>query len=144
MSEFFYFLMIYRIIGIFGAWRAGKVILLSAILTSVVVVSLTLYTFWAAWRGHDFEFLGPFLFGALTVIVVFSFIQVICRFHHLQYHPRNHILFIVLLDDHYHGHHALLLSNDPLQLHHQCHCHCPPLSTISFFSSFSSQSSFKS
>lgn len=55
---------------------AGKVILESAILTSVVVVSLTLYTFWAAKRGHDFQFLGPFLFGALLVLIVFAFIQV--------------------------------------------------------------------
>lgn len=54
----------------------GKVILESVILTSVVVISLTLYTFWAAKRGHDFNFLGPFLFGAVIVLMVFSFIQV--------------------------------------------------------------------
>lgn len=54
----------------------GKVILEAVILTAVVVVSLTLYTFWAAKRGHDFNFLGPFLFGALMVLLVFSFIQV--------------------------------------------------------------------
>jgi len=46
------------------------------ILTAVVVISLTLYTFWAAKRGHDFNFLGPFLFGAVIVLMVFSFIQV--------------------------------------------------------------------
>ncbi|KAK3001615.1 hypothetical protein RJ639_020654 [Escallonia herrerae] len=45
-----------------------KVILESVILTTVVVVSLTLYTFWAARRGHDFNFLGPFLFGALMML----------------------------------------------------------------------------
>ncbi|MQL86928.1 hypothetical protein Taro_019465 [Colocasia esculenta] len=44
-------------------------------LTSVVVVSLTLYTFWAASRGHDFSFLGPFLFGAILVLMIFAFIQ---------------------------------------------------------------------
>lgn len=54
----------------------GKVILESVILTAVVVVSLTLYTFWAAKRGHDFNFLGPFLFGAIIVLMVFAFIQV--------------------------------------------------------------------
>lgn len=54
----------------------GKVILESVILTTVVVMSLTLYTFWAARRGHDFNFLGPFLFGALLVLVVFAMIQV--------------------------------------------------------------------
>lgn len=46
------------------------------ILTAVVVVSLTLYTFWAAKRGHDFNFLGPFLFGAVVVLMVFALIQV--------------------------------------------------------------------
>ncbi|PPD85673.1 hypothetical protein GOBAR_DD17396 [Gossypium barbadense] len=44
-----------------------KVILVAAILTATVVVGLTLYTFWAAKRGHDFSFLGPFLFGALLI-----------------------------------------------------------------------------
>lgn len=58
---------------------AGKVILEAAILTAVVVVSLTLFTFWAARRGYDFNFLGPFLFGAIMVLMVFSLIQV----HHL-------------------------------------------------------------
>ena len=56
--------------------RTGKVILEAAILTAVVVVSLTAYTFWAAKRGHDFNFLGPFLFAALMVLMVFSLIQV--------------------------------------------------------------------
>ena len=55
---------------------AGKIILEAAILTAVVVVSLTAYTFWAAKRGHDFNFLGPFLFAAIMVLMVFSLIQV--------------------------------------------------------------------
>lgn len=54
----------------------GKVILESAILTAAVVVSLTAYTFWAAKRGHDFNFLGPFLFGALMVLILFAIIQI--------------------------------------------------------------------
>lgn len=60
--------------------RSGKVILEAAILTAVVVISLTAYTFWAAKRGHDFEFLGPFLFAALMVLMVFSLIQVGCLY----------------------------------------------------------------
>ncbi|KAG9155679.1 hypothetical protein Leryth_003956 [Lithospermum erythrorhizon] len=52
-----------------------KVILESVILTVAVVISLTLYTFWASKRGHDFNFLGPFLFGALMVLILFGFIQ---------------------------------------------------------------------
>ncbi|KAL0435692.1 UNVERIFIED_CONTAM: protein LIFEGUARD 2 [Sesamum radiatum] len=49
----------------------------SVILTAVVVVSLTLYTFWAAKRGHDFNFLGPFLFGAVVVLMLFALIQIL-------------------------------------------------------------------
>lgn len=63
-------------VGLTCAFTSGKVILEAVILTAVVVVSLTLYTFWAVKRGHDFNFLGPFLFGALIVLVVFSFIQI--------------------------------------------------------------------
>lgn len=65
----------------------GKVILEAVILTAAVVVSLTLYTFWAARRGQDFNFLGPFLFGAIIVLMVFAMIQVseqtICVLSHL-------------------------------------------------------------
>ncbi|XP_024981798.1 protein LIFEGUARD 2-like [Cynara cardunculus var. scolymus] len=62
-------------VGLTCAFTKGKVILEAAILTAVVVVSLTLFTFWAARRGYDFNFLGPFLFGALMVLFVFSLIQ---------------------------------------------------------------------
>ncbi|KAA0057428.1 hypothetical protein IC582_010174 [Cucumis melo] len=62
-------------IGLTCAYTSGKVILEAAALTAVVVVSLTLYTFWAAKRGHDFSFLGPFLFGALIVLLIFGLIQ---------------------------------------------------------------------
>ncbi|KQK12715.1 protein LIFEGUARD 2 [Brachypodium distachyon] len=63
-------------VGMTCAFTSGKVILEAAILTAVVVISLTAYTFWAAKRGHDFNFLGPFLFGSLMVLIVFSFIQI--------------------------------------------------------------------
>ncbi|KAI3742620.1 hypothetical protein L1987_60309 [Smallanthus sonchifolius] len=63
-------------VGLTCAFTSGKVILEAVILTAVVVVSLTLFTFWAAKRGYDFNFLGPFLFGAVMVLVVFSFIQI--------------------------------------------------------------------
>ncbi|KAL8170301.1 hypothetical protein V2J09_022105, partial [Rumex salicifolius] len=63
-------------VGLTCAFTSGKIILESAILTAAVVISLTLYTFWAARRGHDFSFLGPFLFGALIVLIIFGFIQV--------------------------------------------------------------------
>ncbi|GAB2226381.1 hypothetical protein Droror1_Dr00022185 [Drosera rotundifolia] len=62
-------------VGLSCAFTSGRIILEAVILTAVVVVSLTLYTFWAARRGHDFSFLGPFLFGALLVLIVFGLIQ---------------------------------------------------------------------
>ncbi|KAG2405837.1 Protein LIFEGUARD 4 [Vigna angularis] len=43
----------------------------------MVVISLTIYTFIAARRGHDFNFLGPFLFGALLILIAFSLIQIL-------------------------------------------------------------------
>ncbi|KAI9182250.1 hypothetical protein LWI28_023538 [Acer negundo] len=65
------------VVGLTCAFTSGKVILEAVILTTVVVVSLTLYTFWAARRGHDFNFLGPFLFGAVLVLMVFAVIQIL-------------------------------------------------------------------
>ncbi|XP_071716630.1 protein LIFEGUARD 2-like [Rutidosis leptorrhynchoides] len=63
-------------VGLSCAFSSGKVILEAAILTAVVVVSLTLFTFWGVKRGYDFNFLGPFLFGALMVLIVFGLIQI--------------------------------------------------------------------
>ncbi|KAK8938334.1 BI1-like protein [Platanthera guangdongensis] len=63
-------------VGVTCAFTKGKVILEAAILTGVVVISLTLYTFWAAKRGHDFTFLGPVLFSSIIVLLVFGLIQV--------------------------------------------------------------------
>ncbi|CDP03667.1 unnamed protein product [Coffea canephora] len=64
-------------VGLTCAYTEGKVILESVILTGAVVISLTLYTFWAAKRGHDFNFLGPFLFGAVVVLMLFAIIQIL-------------------------------------------------------------------
>ncbi|KAG6776366.1 hypothetical protein POTOM_019872 [Populus tomentosa] len=54
----------------------GKVILQSAIITFTAMVVLTLYTFWAARRGHDFSFLGPFLSASLIALLLFALIQI--------------------------------------------------------------------
>ncbi|XP_057474990.1 protein LIFEGUARD 2-like [Actinidia eriantha] len=62
-------------VGLSCAFTSQKVILEAVILTAGVVVSLTLYTFWAARRGHDFNFLGPFLVGSLFVLILASLIQ---------------------------------------------------------------------
>ncbi|XP_077243018.1 protein LIFEGUARD 4-like [Tasmannia lanceolata] len=50
---------------------------LTCAFTPVVVVSLTLYTFWAARRGYDFNFLGIFLFSAIIVLMVYALIQIL-------------------------------------------------------------------
>uniref|UniRef100_A0ACD5UP74 Uncharacterized protein n=1 Tax=Avena sativa TaxID=4498 RepID=A0ACD5UP74_AVESA len=55
----------------------GGVIIEAASLTFVVVFSLTIYTFWAAKRGHDFSFLGPFLFAACLILMLYSLIQML-------------------------------------------------------------------
>lgn len=75
LLAFFTCLMAFAI-GTSCAYTKGKVVLLAAILTVVVVVSLTLYTFWAVRRGQDFSFLGPFLFAGLMVLLVFMLIQI--------------------------------------------------------------------
>ncbi|CAI9761414.1 unnamed protein product [Fraxinus pennsylvanica] len=64
-------------VGLTCAFTSGKVILESVILTAAVVISLTLYTFWAARKGYDFNFLGPFLFGAVVVLMLFALIQIL-------------------------------------------------------------------
>ncbi|KAL6535286.1 hypothetical protein OROMI_026660 [Orobanche minor] len=56
--------------------RKGENVLLAAGLTIVITVGLTLFTFVAAWRGWDFNFLGPFLFGALLLVTAFSFFRI--------------------------------------------------------------------
>jgi hypothetical protein len=51
-------------------------VLEALILTAGVVASLTAYAFWAAKKGKEFGYLGPFLFSGLTILVLTSFIQV--------------------------------------------------------------------
>lgn len=72
-------------IGMACAFTKGKVIWEAALLTAVVVISLTLYTFWAARRGHDFSFLGPILFASLIIIIIFALIQIFFPLGRLSY-----------------------------------------------------------
>ncbi|KAK7285300.1 hypothetical protein RJT34_20066 [Clitoria ternatea] len=64
-------------IGLTCAFTSGRIILEAVVLTTVMVSSLSLYTFWAARRGHDFTFWGPFLLGALLILVVSGLIQIL-------------------------------------------------------------------
>ncbi|XP_020104911.1 BI1-like protein isoform X2 [Ananas comosus] len=63
-------------VGLACVTVSGKVVLQAAVLTASVVVGLTLYTFWAARRGHDFAILYPFLFACLLVLIVYAIMQV--------------------------------------------------------------------
>ncbi|KAJ4755858.1 Bax inhibitor-1 family protein [Rhynchospora pubera] len=63
-------------VGISSALVGGRAVLQAAILTAVVVVGLTLYTFGAVRRGQDFTFLFPFLFCCLLVLVVYCLMQI--------------------------------------------------------------------
>lgn len=54
--------------------------MIAAGLTALIFVALTLYTFWAAKRGSDFSFLGPFLICALLLLMVFGIMRV-CKTH---------------------------------------------------------------
>ncbi|XP_023522815.1 BI1-like protein [Cucurbita pepo subsp. pepo] len=68
-------------VGVSCANTDGRIVLEALILTSAVVSSLTGYTFWASKKGKDFSYLGPFLFTALMILLLTSFIQVIyCPF----------------------------------------------------------------
>jgi len=42
-----------------------------------VVAGLTAYTFWAAKKGYDFEFLGPFLVAACLILMVFALVRIL-------------------------------------------------------------------
>ncbi|EEF37570.1 Transmembrane BAX inhibitor motif-containing protein, putative [Ricinus communis] len=75
------------LVGLSCVVATGKAILDSVILTSVISVNLTLYTFWAASKGHDFEFLGPFLFCAIAVIIVLASIQIL--------YPLGRVFFMI-------------------------------------------------
>uniref|UniRef100_A0A0D3HND2 Uncharacterized protein n=1 Tax=Oryza barthii TaxID=65489 RepID=A0A0D3HND2_9ORYZ len=54
----------------------GKVVLQAAILTAAAVIGLTIFTFWAAHRGHDFTFMYPFLAASLLVLLAYLIIQI--------------------------------------------------------------------
>ncbi|KAL2535686.1 Bax inhibitor-1 family protein [Forsythia ovata] len=63
-------------LGVVCAYYSGKVILETLILTALLVIGLTLYTFWVAKRGDDFKFLPAFIFGCLIVLLLFVLIQI--------------------------------------------------------------------
>nr|CAB3497876.1 unnamed protein product [Digitaria exilis] len=64
-------------VGLSCLTAKGVIVVEAAAMTLVVVVGLTAYTFWAAKRGHDFEFLGPFLVAASLILIVFLLMRML-------------------------------------------------------------------
>ncbi|XP_031489526.1 protein LIFEGUARD 3-like [Nymphaea colorata] len=75
-----YTLSISFLVGFACALTNGRAVLEAASVTVVLFLSLTLYTYWAARRGHDFQFLRPFLFSSLTTLIFFGFLQLFFPF----------------------------------------------------------------
>ncbi|KAK6930063.1 Bax inhibitor 1-related [Dillenia turbinata] len=67
-------------VGVTCANTDGQIVLEALVLTSAVVSSLTVYTFWASRKGKDFSFLGPILFSSLVILVVVGFMQMFFPF----------------------------------------------------------------
>lgn len=62
-------------VGISCAFTNGQIVLEALVLTALVVLSLTAYTYWASKNGYDFNFLGPILFCSVFVLIGFGLIQ---------------------------------------------------------------------
>ncbi|KAK4492512.1 hypothetical protein RD792_003323 [Penstemon davidsonii] len=62
--------------GLLCAFVDGKVVLETVSTTAAAVISLTIYTFWAAKSGHEFSFLAPFLLSVLIELIVFTIFQI--------------------------------------------------------------------
>uniref|UniRef100_A0A0D3FQ51 BI1-like protein n=1 Tax=Oryza barthii TaxID=65489 RepID=A0A0D3FQ51_9ORYZ len=76
-----FFLLLFTIcisfsVGLGCLSKNGTVIFQAAGMTAAIVIGLTCYTFWAAKRGYDFEFLGPFLFAATLVLFLYAIITI--------------------------------------------------------------------
>ncbi|CAI5482511.1 unnamed protein product [Closterium sp. Yama58-4] len=63
-------------LGFTCALFPANIVLEAILLTTIVVVSLTLFTFWAARNGEDFSWLRPILFTALIILLFSTIIQV--------------------------------------------------------------------
>ncbi|WJX10213.1 hypothetical protein P8452_00963 [Trifolium repens] len=74
-------------VGLLCVLASEKIILEAVILITIAVIfNLTLYTFWAAKRGYDFNFLYPLLWlGALLLVILFAPIQMLFHFGKLSY-----------------------------------------------------------
>lgn len=62
--------------GLACSFSSGAVVAEALILTAIVVLSLTAYTFYAVKKGQDFGFMGPMLFAGLMTLIFWGFIQI--------------------------------------------------------------------
>ncbi|WJX09458.1 hypothetical protein P8452_00291 [Trifolium repens] len=81
LNYFFFLIFNVSLAIVFGfacGIASGNIQILEvAILTTVMMFILILYTFWAAKRGHDFSYLGSFLSGSLSVLILLGLIQIL-------------------------------------------------------------------
>lgn len=56
---------------------APAIVLQGLVLTSGVVLGLTMYTFWAVRKGHDFTHWGTYLFTSIWAFMLFGFMQIL-------------------------------------------------------------------
>ncbi|CAH9145381.1 unnamed protein product, partial [Cuscuta epithymum] len=73
---FLFTLAMALMIGATCTYKKGIYVLMAAGLTVLIFVLLTLFTFWAAKRGWDFDFLYPLLISGLMVLIVFGIVKV--------------------------------------------------------------------
>ena len=59
-----------------GGGGAGDIVVEALVLTAGAMVALTAFTYGAGRQGFEFSFLGPFVFVAVVVLLLWSFIQV--------------------------------------------------------------------
>ncbi|XP_076929293.1 protein LIFEGUARD 2-like [Bidens hawaiensis] len=81
-------------VGMACAFTSARVVLEAIILTSAVVVSLLLFTFWAARKGYEFWVF--FLCGVVTVLIVAPIIQIffcLVKFNMMIYASLSAIIF---------------------------------------------------
>ncbi|CAJ2636769.1 unnamed protein product [Trifolium pratense] len=85
-------------VGLSCVLASGKIIVPVMLTTIVVVFNLSLYTFWAAKRGYDFNFLHPLLVwvGVLLVIIIFTLSQMMFILGKLSNMIFGCLLFILL------------------------------------------------
>eukprot|EP00238_Polyblepharides_amylifera_P006256 CAMPEP_0196579656 /NCGR_PEP_ID=MMETSP1081-20130531/24160_1 /TAXON_ID=36882 /ORGANISM="Pyramimonas amylifera, Strain CCMP720" /LENGTH=254 /DNA_ID=CAMNT_0041899303 /DNA_START=158 /DNA_END=922 /DNA_ORIENTATION=+ len=61
-------------VGITTSFYSGAIIFEALLITALVTVSLTLYTFFGVKKGQDFGYLGPMLFAGLMTLIVGGFV----------------------------------------------------------------------